>query len=102
MIHLFFYYKYIQSFVIYIHTRWTYYKSLVIQGFNFSNNSGWYIYIWKNDDFCDLEFKDIIDYNILSLENIKDLFNVHMDCKQRGYENFENSWGNIWRKYFAH
>lgn len=84
----FFYGMYGESVVFYIHTGLAYYKSVDIQGFNFSNNSGWYIYVWKNDNFYNLESQDIIDYNILSLENIKDLYNVHMECKSYGYENF--------------
>ena len=84
----FFYGMYGKSIVFYLTTGQAYYKSVDIQGFNFSNSSGWYIYVWNNDKFYDLESQDIIDYNILSLENIEDLYNVHMECKQRGYENF--------------
>ena len=84
----FFYGMYGESVVFYINTGLAYYKSVDIQGFNFSNNSGWYIYVWKNDNFYNLESQDIIDYNILSLENIKDLYNVHMECKSYGCENF--------------
>ena len=84
----FFYGMYGESVVFYIATGLAYYKSVDIQGFNFSNNFGWYIYVWKNDNFYNLESQDIIDYNILSLENIKDLYNVHMECKSYGCENF--------------
>ena len=58
-----------------------------INGYMFTSINEWYIYAWNNHKIYNLEnFNEILNNNVLTLENLNDIYEVHTECIKYGYD----------------
>jgi len=90
----FLYGVYGETAVYFININNTKWKTKKIKGYVFSNESEWYIYAWNNGNIYNLEnFDELLSKDILSIDSLNDIYEIHLECQKYGYENFRKFYG---------